>query len=147
MNIRLQRIQKYNDHSEGLLYIDGQLICFTLEDEKRVVKVKSETRIPAGIYEITLRTVGGLHNKYANNFASHKGMLWLRNVPGFEFIYIHIGNTDDDTAGCILVGLSLSIGNNMISSSRPAYHLVYKAIIQAIEKNERVFIQVVDELH
>lgn len=147
MNIRLQRIQKYNDHSEGLLYIDGQLICFTLEDEKRDVKVKLETRIPAGTYEITLRTVGGLHNKYAQSFSNHKGMLWLRNVPGFEFIYIHIGNTDEDTAGCILVGLSLSIGNNMISSSRLAYNQVYKRIIQAIEKQERVFIQVVDELH
>ena len=147
MNIRLQRIQKYNDHSEGLLYIDGQLICFTLEDEKRDVKVKLETRIPAGTYEITLRTVGSLHDKYAKSFPNHKGMLWLRNVPGFEFIYIHIGNTDEDTAGCILVGLSLSIGNNMISSSRLAYNQVYKRIVQAIEKQERVFIQVVDELH
>ena len=147
MNIRLQRIQKYNDHSEGLLYIDGQLICFTLEDEKRDVKVKLETRIPAGTYEITLSTFGGLHSKYAKSFPNHKGMLWLRNVPGFEFIYIHVGNTDEDTAGCILVGLSLSIGNNMISSSRLAYNLVYKRIIQAIEKQERVFIQVVDELH
>lgn len=147
MQLRLQRIEKYKDHSEGLLYIDNQLICFTLEDEKRDVKIKSETRIPAGTYEITLRTAGGMHVRYAKNSPAHKGMLWLRNVPGFEFIYIHIGNTDEDTAGCVLVGLSLSIGNNMISSSKLAYDKVYKMISSAIGKQERVFIQVVDELH
>jgi len=146
MNIRIQRIQKYPDHSEGLFYINGKLICFTLEDEKRDVKIKSETRIPAGQYEITLRTVGIMHTKYSLRSPGHKGMLWIRNVPGFDFIYIHIGNTDEDTAGCLLVGQNLSIGKNFISSSALAYQAIYTQIIKAIEQKERVFIQIVDEL-
>ena len=34
----------------------------------------------------------------------HKGMLWVRDVPGFEYILIHTGNTDEHTSGCLIVG-------------------------------------------
>jgi hypothetical protein len=71
----------------------------------RDVKVKGETRIPAGRYQVTLRTEGGFHSKYSEKYGEmHKGMLWVRDVPGFEYILIHTGNTDEHTAGCLLVG-------------------------------------------
>lgn len=145
LTITLQRVQSYKDYSLGMLYINGVLQCFTLEDEKRSVKVWGETRIPAGVYNITLRTVGGLHNKYSQRFYNHKGMLWLRNVPNFEYILIHVGNDDDDTAGCILVGDTHSVGQNFIGNSTKAYERIYPVISAALIAGKQVRINVVDE--
>lgn len=147
MNLRIMRLQNYNDYTIGALYIDGQLEAFTMEDEKRNVKIMSETRIPSGVYKLELRTLGSLHLKYSRKFQFHKGMIWLRNVPNFEYIYIHIGNTDDDTSGCILVGNSHYIGKNLISDSTKAYERIYSKIADAISSGQSVTIQVVDELH
>lgn len=146
MNIRLQRLHSYENYTIGAFYIDGRLQCFTLEDEKRNVKVHGETRIPAGVYKLRLQTKGTMSPKYAARFPFHKGMLHLQNVPDFEGIFIHIGNTDKDTAGCILLGLSHTIGNNFVSSSTLAYTQAYNIIAPAIERNDAVSINVVDEL-
>ena len=80
----------------------------------------------------------------------HKGMLEILNVPNFQYILIHIGNTEKDTAGCILVGTSptpidgtsndFSIVNSVI-----AYKRVYKTIIDALNKNENVTITIEDK--
>jgi hypothetical protein len=67
-------------------------------------------------------------------------------VPNFEGVFIHIGNTDDDTAGCILLGLSHSVGSNLIGSSTKAYSEAYPLIADAIASGENVTISVVDEL-
>jgi hypothetical protein len=114
-----------------------------LEDEKRDIKVKGETRIPEGRYKITLRKEGGFHERYAKKFGSlHKGMLWVRNVPNFEYILIHMGNTDKHTDGCILVGNSLK--KNFLGESEVAYREIYPEIASALEKNEEVWITIMD---
>jgi len=146
MILRLQRIQGYPDFSLGLLYINGALETVTMEDEFRKVKVYGETRIPAGVYDVTLRTVGGMNEKYKAKFDFHKGMLWIRNVPGFEYILIHMGNTDDHSAGCVLVGTTMTVGKNLILNSEIAYKAMYMKILEAFEKKEKVSILVVDEL-
>ena len=146
MTIRLQRLQSYDDYTIGALFINGKLYCFTLEDEKRNVKVWGETRIPAGVYKLRLQTAGKMSPRYASKFPFHKGMLHLLNVPNFEGVFIHIGNTDDDTAGCILLGLSHSVGSNLIGSSTSAYLQTYPIIADAISAGEQVTIQIVDEL-
>jgi len=93
MEITIDRLQDNGHSTIGVMKIDGVFEAFTLEDTYHAIKVPGETRIPAGKYDIKLRTEGGLHNKYKAKFGSmHKGMLWLQNVPGFEWVYIHIGN-------------------------------------------------------
>lgn len=146
MNIRLQRLQGYSDYTIGALFIDGALACFTLEDEKRDVKVWGETRIPVGVYKLRLQTAGKMSPKYAAKFSFHQGMLHITNVPNFEGIFIHIGNHDDHTAGCILLGDSHEIRQNMIGKSTQAYSRVYPIIAQAIAAGQPVTIQVMDEL-
>lgn len=146
MKLVLQRISDFADFSIGLLYVDNKLNCFTLEDEKRKNKIKGETRIPAGIYEIGFRKEGGMSPKYGKKFKWHRGMLWVKNIPNFEYVYIHIGNNDDDTAGCILVGNLHQIGKNEILNSTLAYSLLYQQICKAIDMDEKVTIQIVDEL-
>lgn len=150
MKIDVKRYSSSDESTLGLLFIDGKFECYTLEDEYRTVKVFGETRIPAGEYEIKLRTEGGHHERYLKKFPSfHKGMLHVENVPNFKYILIHIGNDDSDTAGCLLVG---DIANNnlvtsgKISSSTFAYKRMYKKIYNAISNGESVTINYVDEV-
>lgn len=119
--------------------------CFTVEDEYRPSKVKGETRIPQGRYEIKLRAAGSMHPKYASKFPGlHRGMLWLQNVPGFEYVYIHIGNDDDDTEGCILVGRGVDAETKTVSKSAFMYESLYREIIEAFDAGKQVFIDVRD---
>lgn len=146
MIVRVQRLENYDHYTVGALYIDGKLQAFTLEDEKRDVKIMSKTRIPAGVYTARLQLAGSLHNNYKARFEFHKGMIHLQDVPNFSGIMLHIGNTDRDTAGCILVGESHKIGRNFISQSTQAYTRVYNIISKALIAREKVSFLVVDEL-
>ena len=137
MELRLERIAGNGEATLGLLFRDGRFECFTLEDEARARKVPGETRIPAGRYRIGLRREGGLSGRYAKRFAAmHRGMLWLRGVPGFEWIYIHVGNTDADTAGCILVGAGADAAAMTLRDSRAAYERLYRDVADAAAADE-----------
>jgi hypothetical protein len=137
MKLRVDRYKSTPEATLGKLYVDDVFECFTLEDEFRAVKVKAETRIPAGTYQIKLRTEGTHHQQYANKFPDiHKGMLWLQNVPGFQFILIHIGNTEKDTEGCLLIGADRDENLMTIGRSTVAYRHLYPKVAGAIEKGE-----------
>ena len=138
MQITVNRIISNADATLSTVYVDDRFVCFGLEDEFREHKVSRETRIPAGHYPITLRTVGGFHSRYERKFSEfHRGMLWVRNVPGFEYILIHIGNTDEDTAGCLLVGQGdHSSGELRISESSLAYAKLYQQVLEAAAAEE-----------
>lgn len=105
MIIKVERIMSNDDATLSNIWVDDHCICFGLEDEYRATKLANETRIPAGTYKVGLRREGGFHAKYSVKFPDiHQGMLQIQDVPGFEYILIHVGNTDEDTAGCLLVG-------------------------------------------
>jgi hypothetical protein len=152
MELIVLRISSQEDSTSGLLFeqtdIGKQFMCYTLEDEKRALKVPGETRVPAGIYDIEFRTEGGFHNKYSKKFAFHKGMLQVMNVPNFEYILLHIGNDDSHTAGCLLIGDSqennIIIKDGFIGKSGNAYKRIYPKIAKALENGERVTIQYID---
>ncbi len=131
MIITVERIKSDNDATLSLIWVDGSFECFGIEDEFREEKVANETRIPIGTYKIGVRTVGGFNNRYTSKFPDfHQGMLQVLDVPDFEYILIHIGNTEEDTSGCLVVGenahTSTSIKN---SSSTNAYKKLYKKVI------------------
>lgn len=96
MILKLTRREFHPEKTIGDLSIDGFLYCNTLEDTVRPpgVKIPGQTAIPAGRYEVRLT--------YSQRFK--QVMPQLMNVPGFDGIRIHSGNTDKDTAGCLLVG-------------------------------------------
>lgn len=124
--LTLERFHSTDDATLGLLW-RGKFECFTLEDEHRAEKVKDETRIPQGTYKIIPRLEGGMIQRYKQRFPWHKGMLWLQDVPNFQFVYIHVGNTDEDTSGCILVGDGCDTSMKLTSSVR-AYKRLYEAV-------------------
>lgn len=152
MELEVLRISSQADSTNGILFdvTEGRkFLCYTLEDEHRSEKIKGETRIPAGTYKITLRTVGGFHTRYTAKYGEmHKGMLWVRDVPNFEYILIHTGNTDEHTAGCLLVGSSqqenISKGDGFIGASGTAYTRIYPPIAEALEAGEEVTITYID---
>ena len=160
MELQLLRISSKEDSTNGILFevknhpfaeaLDKrEFLCYTLEDEHRDKKVMHETRIPEGKYKITLRDFGGFHERYKNRFKDiHKGMLWLRDVPGFDYILIHCGNTDDNTSGCILVGETQESNktkkDGWIGRSTQAYFDIYPSIAKALENGEEVTIEIID---
>jgi len=150
MKLLCLRFNVSSDSTNGILFHEDfngyHFLSYTLEDEYRAEKVKGETMIPYGTYEIKYRKEGGFNNNYSKRFSDfHRGMLHITNVPGFEYILIHCGNTDEHTSGCLLVGDSQE-NNNLVSDgfigkSTQAYKRVYNIIADELDKGEKVFIE------
>ena len=96
MNLVLQRIAQTPEYTIGRLEIDGQFFCNTLEDPVRDEKIAGKTAIPEGTYEVIVN----------RSPRFKRDLPLLLDVPNFEGIRIHRGNTAKDTSGCILVGLN-----------------------------------------
>ena len=144
LKIKVYRYNSSDTHTDSVMLIDDKFQCFVLEDRYRTEKVYGETRISDGIYEMELRTIGRLHEKYKNRFPDlHKGMLWLSNVPNFEYILFHIGNDDEDTAGCLLVGYNKTGGQNFLGDSTNAYVDFYEKVIEAMNQGRKVTVQII----
>jgi len=149
MNLLVLRISSQSDSTSGLLFektdVGMKFLCYTLEDERRALKVKGETRVPAGTYNLKLRKEGGFDARYKKKYPSfHKGMIQVMDVPNFEYILIHQGNTDEHTAGCLLVGDSqennIIIKDGFIGKSANAYKRIYPIISKQLELGNDVTI-------
>ena len=139
MKIEVDRFISDADTTISRILVDGAFVCFGLEDEYREEKLIGETRIPAGRYSVRLRTEGGFHQRYFVRFPEfHQGMLHIRNVPGFKWILIHCGNTDEDTQGCLLVGSQANTapGNMSLVNSTEAYRRFYSLVMPAAKAED-----------
>lgn len=122
MDLYLKRIARKKTYTIGRLYIDREYFCDTIEDADRGMrqedayatnkrkKVKGETAIPTGRYQVTLGVQSERFKKKAQYAFCNGYLPRLLNVPCFEGILIHIGNTERDTEGCILVGENKIVG-------------------------------------
>ena len=154
MDLLVLRFSSQKDSTNGLLFqktesFGLQFLCYTLEDEFRALKVRGETRIPAGIYDIQFRKEGGFHNKYSKRFSNiHKGMLQVMDVPNFDYILLHCGNTDEHSSGCLLVADSqennIIIKDGFIGKSTNAYKRIYPLIAKELELGNKVTIEYKD---
>lgn len=142
MKLRLERLWPKKDYTVGRLYVDDRLFCNTLED--RIVdknkngvfdgdekKVYGESAIPYGTYKI----IYNWSPKFGRNLPR------LLNVPHFEGILIHPGNTAADSAGCILVGKNTEVGR--LINSRYISDELNKLIDEAQRKGEPITIEIV----
>jgi hypothetical protein len=146
MKLQVVRTQFGKDATNGMLFVNGYFEAFTLEDQYQEVKVHSETCIPEGSYKIELRTVGGFNDRYNRKYPTmHKGMLQVMDVPGFQYILIHQGNTDEHTAGCLLIGETqqdLDKGKDgFIGGSGDAYKKFYPKVLSELLQNKEVTIE------
>ena len=144
MKITVDRLKSGEHSTISKISIDGIHECYGLENIYREIKVCGETRIPAGIYKIRVRTFGGFNSRYKKKFGDkHKGMLEIVDVPGFTDVLIHIGNYHTDTAGCILVGMAQSLNVTAITHSTDTYLKLYEKVIDAA-LNGQLTIEIID---
>jgi hypothetical protein len=146
MKLQVVRTQFGKDATNGLLFIDGKFECYTLEDQYQAVKVMHETCIPEGEYDIQFRKTGGFHTRYSAKYGnSHYGMLHLQDVPGFTYILIHSGNTDEHTSGCLIVGETqqdLDLGKDgFVGQSVKAYKAMYRKVANELLQGKKVSIE------
>lgn len=121
MKIEIKRLHKTAYSTIGEMTVDGIWECYTLEDIERPVKIKAETAIPRGTYKIIINQ--------SNRF---KRLLpLLLDVPNFQGVRIHAGNTNHDTEGCILVGRTRS--KDFIGQSKKAFESLFIKMQKAKE--------------
>ena len=142
MEIVLTRDIHSASSTTGKMVVDGVFECFTLEDldrglkssmsldELKKLKVYGKTAIPTGRYEVTTSFSG----------IFQKEMPLLKNVPDYDEVRIHPGNSDKDTLGCILVGEARSV--DWVSNSRAAFARFFPKMKAALEAGEKVFITI-----
>lgn len=142
MRLQLKRVAPRETYTIGRLYIDGEYLCDTLEDRVRPrgVKVYAETAIPAGTYRVTMKV-------YSRKFGARPAYAWCRgrlprlvDVPLFEGILIHAGNTERHTAGCILVGRNTIVGR--LTESMETLKKLWKRLDDADKRGEPISISV-----
>lgn len=130
MQLTLKRAHGTKDYTHGTLHIDGQFFCHTLEDEELQKKIPGVTAIAMGKYRCVIT--------FSPRFK--RMLILLVNVPIFEGVRIHSGNTAANTEGCILVGRFVRPG--FIGSSRDTYALLHKKVAAAIERDQDIWIEI-----
>lgn len=116
------------------VYVRGQFFCYAIEDARRETKIPGETCIPPGLYDLGIR--------FSPHFSPKLGhdMIWVKDVPGYEFILIHTGNTVLDTKGCLILGKTVGtmkcsdgIVRDAVLTSKPTYMEFYASVIGDIK--------------
>ena len=148
MELNLKRKYKDPKYTIGDLYINDKLFCNTIEDTDRGLKdsmtltdikakkVYGQTAIPTGIYEIDMNTVSP---KFKNrSWAKPYGgkLPRLIDVKGFDGVLIHVGNTAEDSLGCILVGKNTVKGK--VKESTTTFNKLMTLLLKAHLKGETI---------
>ena len=152
MELKLNRVGKQYTYTIGKLFIDGVYFCDTMEDKDRgldqstpistieKVKVPSQTAIPTGLYKVAMNQVSPRLSK-KDMYKGIGGKLpRLIDVPGFDGVLIHVGNTDKDSSGCILVGFNKVKGQ--VINSRDTFFKLYAKLKEASDRGEKITIRI-----
>lgn len=132
MEMKLTRDICGESCTQGTLTVDGEFAAFTLEDVVRGAgeKIPGDTAIPEGRYKVIIT--------HSPRFG--KELPLLLNVPNFEGVRIHSGNTAKDTEGCILVGRKRV--PNAVQESRAAFDELFRKLHIARLAAEEVWIEI-----
>ena len=154
MKLKLVRKWKKEGYTIGQLYIDGVFFSNTIEDKDRglnqnmpkekilFMKKPGITAIPTGTYEIVL-------NVQSSKYKKSKAMMQfcqaymprLLNVPGYNGVLIHPGNSASDTEGCIIPGKNNKVG--WVSNSTNYFKELYNKMKIANKKGENITIEII----
>lgn len=152
MEIKVERSVKMDTYTIGRLSVDGNYFCDTLEDKDRgltsnmsaekirKLKVKGVTAIPTGRYLVDMNTVSPRFGARAQYKFCEGKLPRLCNVPGFQGVLIHCGNTAEDTEGCILVGDNNVVGK--VLNSKENFNKLYWILEGAKNRGEKIWITI-----
>lgn len=141
MELKLTRFEKTDNSTISKLFINEEYFCYALEDKDRGLnqnmdllqikarKIHGKTAIPYGRYQIVIT--------FSNRFK--KPLPLIMNVPGFEGIRIHPGNTPANTEGCLLPGTTYE--TDRVNNSREAFYELFERIEKA-SKTEKIWITI-----
>lgn len=153
MKLLLKRIARKTNYTIGKLYVDGKYLCDTIEDKDRGLnntmkpsevlkkKVKHQTAIPTGTYDLTINVVSpkfSLKDFYKKN-ANGGRVPRILNVPGFDGILLHCGINQNSSSGCIIVGYNTVVGK--VTNSQQAFIKLYE-VLKTAKKEEKITIEV-----
>lgn len=154
MKLLVDRKWKKATYTIGVLYVDGVRFCETLEDKDRGLKqtdslsyiktrkVYQETAIPTGVYEVAMKITSPKYSASPWYYKLCQGKVpRLMNVPGWEGVLLHTGNTALDTAGCIITGRNTKVGQ--LTESKVTYEKLYKKMKAAYDKGEEITIEII----
>lgn len=131
MELKLIRKDFAKDYTIGDLLVDGKFECYVIEDVVRDEKIHGKTAIPYGKYSVIINQ--------SNRF---KRLLpLLVNVPNYEGVRIHTGNTALDTEGCLLPGRMKQKGR--VLQSKLAFDALFAKMQQAVAKGEKITIEII----
>jgi hypothetical protein len=157
MNFVLQRLCDNGNATIGFL---NQLLvgnpkpifhAFTLEDEHRAVKLAGETRIPAGHYELKIRKEDTpLTRKHRTDYGAwFQYHIEITGIPNFTGVYVHVGNDEKHTEGCLLLGDILQnnkiFASNHLQQSTPAVRRFYELVYPHLLAGKKAFLEIRDE--
>ena len=156
MELTLKRIALRSEYTIGKLYVDGEYVCDTIEDTVRdldkdgkfangEVKIPGKTAIPYGRYEITMKVKSPKYSNFSKYSWAKKydGYLpRLLNVPHFDGVLIHVGNSALDSEACVLVGENKVVGK-VINSVNTFRRLMDDYLVPAKKRNEKISITII----
>lgn len=140
MELNVKRIARKDGYTIGRLFINNEYFCDTLEDTDRGListmqvneilakKVKAQTAIPTGKYDVILT--------FSPRFK--RVLPLLLNVPGYQYIRVHNGNRPDSTEGCLLVGENKAKGQ--VLNSRATLEKLMSILLDCEKRKEKVTI-------
>lgn len=130
MRLSIKRFEFAKTYTVGKLYVNGTFYCYTLEDTVRPKgeKIDGQTAIPTGTYTVIV----DVSNRFKRRLPH------VLNVPGFEGVRIHTGNSSADTEGCILLGSTWS-GKDYIQGSKAAFDPLFAKM--ELEKEIQLIIE------
>lgn len=145
MEIELTRVAKRPSYTIGKLFVDGKYVCDTIEDTDRGLsqdqplsfiqsnKKYGITAIPTGRYQVLMDVVSPKYStsQFYKTYANGGRVPRLKNVPGWEGVLIHSGNTAEDSLGCIIVGQNKVVGK--VINSKETFKKLYSILKQAKE--------------
>ena len=143
MEIQVNRIARKDGYTIGRMSLNGVYFCDTLEDTDRGLnaamsvdeilakKIKGQTAIPTGKYDVVLT--------FSPRFK--RVLPLLLSVKGYEGVRVHAGNTNKDTEGCLLVGENKEKGK--VLNSRATLEKLMSVLLDCEKRKEKISITIV----